>query len=384
MVLESTMICLDNSDYQRNGDYLPTRLNAQKDGINLVCLTKLRSNPENNVGLLTMANTVEVLVTLTGDVGRIMSKMHLVQPNGNINLVTGIRIAHLVLKHRQGKNHKMRIVLFIGSPLEVDKVEVEKLAKRLKKEKVNVDIISYGDHQKNNDVLTAFINTLNGKEGTGSHLVSVPRGSQLQEALISSPIIQGEDGLGGAGIGGAGFEFGVDPNEDPELALALRVSMEEQRQRQEEEQRRAQAASAQETADTNAPVISSVAPTSDEAMLERALALSTETPSADEVMPDFANMTEEEQIAFAMQMSMQDAQEPVTQQAKRPKKDDTPMDVDEDYNEVITDPEFLQSVLENLPGVDPQSETIRGVVDSLNKDKKSDKDKDGKGGSGSK
>ena len=40
-------------------------------------------------------STVEVLVTLTGDVGRIMSKMHLVQPNGNINLVTGIRIAHV-------------------------------------------------------------------------------------------------------------------------------------------------------------------------------------------------------------------------------------------------------------------------------------------------
>lgn len=25
--------------------------------------------------------------------------------------------------------------------------------------------------------------------------------------------------MGGAGLGGAGFEFGVDPNEDPELAL---------------------------------------------------------------------------------------------------------------------------------------------------------------------
>jgi 26S proteasome regulatory subunit N10 len=54
------------------------------------------------------------------------------------------------------------------------------------------------------------------------------------------------------------------------------------------------------------------------------------------------------------------------------------MEVDEDYNEVITDPEFLQSVLENLPGVDPQSEAIRSTVDSLNKDKKSDKDKDAK------
>ena len=118
-------------------------------------------------------------------------------------------------------------------------------------------------------------------------------------------------------------------------------------------------------------------------------------------MPDFSNMTEEEQIAFAMQMSMQDArelshlmlsrqiltrfslltEEPISQQAKRPKKDEA-MDVDEDYNEVITDPAFLQSVLENLPGVDPQSEAIRGAVDSLNKDKKADKD--GKGGSGSK
>jgi len=379
------MICFDNSDYQRNGDYLPTRLNAQKDGINLVCLTKLRSNPENNVGLLTLANTVEVLATLTGDVGRIMSKMHLVQPNGNVNLVTGIRIAHLVLKHRQGKNHKMRIVLFIGSPLVADEGEIVKLAKRLKKEKVNVDIVSFGDLEKNKDLLKAFIDTLNGKDGTGSHLVSVPRGSQLQEALISSPIIQGEDGLGGAGLGGAGFEFGVDPNEDPELALALRVSMEEQRQRQEEEQRRAQTESAQETETSGqAAAISTVASTSDEAMLERALALSTETPvkrrRSDEIMPDFSNMTEEEQIAFAMQMSMQDAQEPISQQAKRAKKDETPMDVDED--EVITDPAFLQSVLENLPGVDPQSEAIRGAVDSLNKDKKADKD--AKGGSGSK
>lgn len=174
--------------------------------------------------------------------------------------------------------------MFIGSPLELDKGEMEKLAKRLKKEKVNVDIVSFGDHQKNNDILTAFINTLNGKDGTGSHLVSVPRGSQLQEALISSPIIQGEDGMGAGGLGGAGFEFGVDPNEDPELALALRVSMEEQRQRQEEEQRRAQAASAQDTEGgttapaTTAAVAATVAPTTDEAMLERALALSTETP----------------------------------------------------------------------------------------------------------
>lgn len=59
------------------------------------------------------------------------------------------------------------------------------------------------------------------------------------------------------------------------------------------------------------------------------------------------------------------------------------MDVDEDYNEVITDPTFLQSVLENLPGVDPQSEAIRDAVGALKIDKKAD-DKDGKSGGSSK
>ncbi|KAM8708015.1 hypothetical protein ACLKA7_015049 [Drosophila subpalustris] len=391
MVLESTMICFDNSDYQRNGDYFPTRLNVQKDGINLVCLTKLRSNPENNVGLMTLSNTVEVLATLTSDVGRIFSKMHLIQPKGEINLMTGIRIAHLVLKHRQGKNHKMRIVVFVGSPIKNEEGELVKQAKRLKKEKVNVDIVSFGDHGNNIETLTAFINALNGKDGTGSHLVSVPRGSALSDALLSSPIIQGEDGMGAAGLGGAAFEFGVDPNEDPELALALRVSMEEQRQRQESEQRRAGADNAGSTGNaesagsapasgesgTGSSGVTVPNSNSEEAMLQRALALSTETP--EDNLPDFANMTEEEQIAFAMQMSMQDAADDnVTQQAKRPKTDDAsaPMDVDEDYSEVIGDPAFLQSVLENLPGVDPQSEAVRDAVGSLNKDK--DKKTDGK------
>lgn len=216
----------------------------------------------------------------------------------------------------------MRIVVFVGSPLATDSADLVKQAKRLKKEKVNVDIVSFGDHSQNNEILTAFINALNGKDGTGSHLVSVPRGSALSEALISSPIIQGEDGLGGAGLGGAGFEFGVDPNEDPELALALRVSMEEQRQRQEDEQRRAMAADAETNPVTAGSAVvgaeSGVAmesePQTEEAMLQRALAMSTEDGgsagvAAEDGFPDFANMTEEEQIAFAMQMSMQDARE---------------------------------------------------------------------------
>lgn len=49
-----------------------------------------------------------------------------------------------------------------------------------------------------------------------------------------------------------------------------------------------------------------------------------------------------------------------------------------EVDELISDPSFLQNVLENLPGVDPQSEAIRDAVGSLNKDKakKEEKKKD--------
>ena len=44
--------------------------------------------------------------------------------------------------------------------------------------------------------------------------MTVATGPRLSDALISSPIIV-EDGA----VPGSGFEFGIDPNEDPELAL---------------------------------------------------------------------------------------------------------------------------------------------------------------------
>ncbi|XP_020356334.2 26S proteasome non-ATPase regulatory subunit 4 isoform X3 [Oncorhynchus kisutch] len=331
MGLESTMVCVDNSEYMRNGDFLPTRLQAQQDAVNIVCHSKTRANPENNVGLISMAkfdcSNCEVLTTLTPDSGRILSKLHAIQPKGKICFCTGIRVAHLALKHRQGKNHKMRIIAFVGSPVEDrDKDEF------------------------NTEKLTAFINTLNGKEGTGSHLVTVPPGPSLADALLSSPILAGEGGSM-MGLGASDFEFGVDPSADPELALALRVSMEEQRQRQEEEARQVAVASAADVTTAD----SKESEESEEALLKMSVS-QPETGGA-AVLPDFSNMTEEEQIAYAMRMSLAGEEYGDAMDTETAKEED-------DYD-VMQDPEFLQSVLQNLPGVDPNNEAIRNAMGSL-------------------
>ena len=55
MPLEATMICLDNSEWMRNGDFVPSRMESQKDAINMLFGSKLNSHPENTVGLISMA-----------------------------------------------------------------------------------------------------------------------------------------------------------------------------------------------------------------------------------------------------------------------------------------------------------------------------------------
>jgi 26S proteasome regulatory subunit N10 len=55
MGLEATVLVVDNSEYARNGDYTPNRLDAQNDAVTLLFNAKTQSNPENMVGLMTMA-----------------------------------------------------------------------------------------------------------------------------------------------------------------------------------------------------------------------------------------------------------------------------------------------------------------------------------------
>jgi hypothetical protein len=40
LFLQSTMICIDNSEWMRNGDYSPSRFQAQADAVNLICGAK--------------------------------------------------------------------------------------------------------------------------------------------------------------------------------------------------------------------------------------------------------------------------------------------------------------------------------------------------------
>ncbi|GJN30867.1 hypothetical protein PR202_gb19208 [Eleusine coracana subsp. coracana] len=393
------MICIDNSEWMRNGDYSPSRFQAQADAVNLICGAKTQSNPENTVGVMTMAGKgVRVLVTPTSDLGKILACMHGLEVGAEANLAAAIQVAQLALKHRQNKRQQQRIIAFVGSPVKYDKKVLETIGKKLKKNNVALDIVDFGESDDEKpEKLEALVSAVNSSDS--SHIVHVAPGENaLSDVLLSTPIFTGEEGGSGfaasaaaaAATGATGFDFGVDPNVDPELALALRLSMEEERARPEAIAKKAAEDSSTENKDhasssntdavmTEAEPSSNAAaddkkeqPKEDDDLLQQALAMSMEPASgsaavADAAMADASAVDPD--LALALQMSVQDAN----------------MSSESDMSKVFEDRSFVTSILNSLPGVDPNDPSVKDLLASLHgqgeqekKEDKSDKPEDEK------
>ncbi|EYU30791.1 hypothetical protein ABFS83_08G209000 [Erythranthe nasuta] len=387
MVLEATMICVDNSEWMRNGDYSPNRFQAQADAVNLICGAKTQSNPENTVGVLTMAGKgVRVLVTPTSDLGKILACMHGLEIGGEMNLAAGIQVAQLALKHRQNKKQQQRIIVFVGSPVKYDKKALELIGRKLKKNSVALDIVSFGEEdEEKNEKLEALLAAVNNNDS--SHIVHVPCGpSALSDVLISTPIFTG-DGEGGSGFAAAaaasGYEF-VDPNMDPELALALRVSMEEERARQEAAAKKAaeevanqekgeQQSTSQDTTMTDSVNLETSRPekkiqdlTDDEnALLQQALAMSMDDPSTKAAVQDIdmSDASADHDLQLALQLSVQE--ESAADQSNQT-----------DVNKLLADQSFMSSILASLPGVDPNDPHVKDLLASMQNQSEQTKEED--------
>lgn len=396
MPLESCMIIVDNSEFMRNGDYVPTRLEAQQDAANLLVGAKTQSHPESTVGV---AAGTELLVSPTEDVGKLLGAVHDLTISRKVteSVTCAIQVASLALKHRKNKNGAQRIVLFVGSPLNgVESRALAKAGRQLKKNNVSIDVVAMGELETNESKLKELVDAANGRNSEETerscHLVTIPAGVLPSDVLASSPIVHGGSGGSafaasaaaanvnanfGASAGGADNAFadfgGVDPNMDPELAMALRVSMEEERARQERLAAQAAAAAEEEGKDAEmsdaapaAPQESAAAPSAmdlglseEEALLQQALAMSMNEnePAASESKPpameeDDADDDEAAAMQLALQMSLAQAEE------EQPKESSTSSD------------DNISQLVGSLPGVNPNDPAIQSALSNMEQDGK--------------
>jgi 26S proteasome regulatory subunit N10 len=128
-----------------------------------------------------MRSSPEVLVTHTKDIGQILQAIHTTSSKigGEIDIPTAIAIAQLALKHRSNKNLRQRIIVFVASPLDgpaADEKGMVKLAKKLKKNNVAIDVVCYGDGieepaEDGRTVLKSFVDSAS--SGDNSYVASL-------------------------------------------------------------------------------------------------------------------------------------------------------------------------------------------------------------------
>jgi 26S proteasome regulatory subunit N10 len=135
-----------------------------------------------------------VLVTHTKELGQIITAVHNTSTNlgRTASIPTAIAIAQLALKHRQNKNSRQRVIVFVGSPLEDASPDAEhaliRLAKKLKKNNVALDVIAFGDGieeagEDGHSVLRAFVESASSSDN--SYVLSHP--SILSYLFLSPP-----------------------------------------------------------------------------------------------------------------------------------------------------------------------------------------------------
>ena len=350
MPLSATYLLVDNSGYSINGDYLPTRLSSCGESVSLLANVLLQDHQESEVGLLTLAkaasvgpkggNRVNVVVTLTRDLSILLNRLNDVKSEGECDFLGGLKVAQLALKNRGNKSQKQKIVLFVGSPMTgVTKDELVKLGKLLKKNSVGVDVINYGDDASitaNCELLEDFVNAVNNADN--SKLLNVPPGPHnLSDMVISIMQGVGAASVDGATSASAASFMGVDPNLDPELAMVLRASMEEEDERQKR--------SALQQAAESAPAAAiSAEVEDDEAILAAAIAMSMNDVEMTDATTKEVNK-EKGSIVSAP---------PVENAA-------------DDVNAALRDPDFLNSLLDSLPGVDKNEIDVNELLNSLEK-----------------
>ncbi|PHU19351.1 26S proteasome non-ATPase regulatory subunit 4 -like protein [Capsicum chinense] len=333
----ATMICIDNSEWMRNGDYPSNRLEAQSDACKFICCAKTQSNPKNAVGILTMAGKgVRVLVTPTSRLRKMLAFMDGLNIGGEVNLAAGLQVAQLALKPRQNQKQQQRIILFAGSFGEEDEGKAEKL-----------------------EALVAAVNN-----SDNSRIIHIPPGARdLSDVLFSSPLFAGNgfaEAITAATVAAKAwpdYDFGVDFNWDPDLALVLRASMEEEKARQEAAAKKAAEEAAKhekgEAQSTSQYVI----------MTENfsARRSKTENKAAD-------LMDDNDLLQQAIAMSMDVSSSSIATRDMEADFEALESSVQDRCDRMLADQSFVSSFLAKLtrlPGVDPNNTTVKDYLASM-------------------
>lgn len=237
------------------------------------------------------------------------------------------------------------MIAFVASPVSETVEELKSLGTRMKKNKVAIDIVSFGEDGENETKLTTLVNAAN--SGDNSHFV----------AVATKPYVVLSDELAGSAVFGGVMAMGGNGAMEDDLELAIRLSL------QEGGGGGGAAGAAPMAA---APGGNNMA-VDDDPEMAQAIAMSMGLNPQDPLPPTGQEEIDDE-LELAIRMSMQDSMD--TDEPAPPS--DAPTSGEGQPEQV--DSEFLRGLVQNLEGVDPNDPQFKELLSALNPEQNPDQD----------
>lgn len=216
---EAIVFLIDNSATSLNGDFYPSRLEAQTMAVERLIshFTKSSDKTQIAVGLMAEPDT-GMLVSLTSSTMTVTRALFKIERGQKNNFAKAVRCAFLSLHHCNSEIRRKQIIAMVGSdPGQMTPEICEMLANTANIEGVNMNIVAFGDDFDANP-----LQTLVEKCGHNSHFVYCPPGGIiLSDAILSSEIVPSV-------MKNYSMFGNINPYDDPDLALTLKLSMEDQ------------------------------------------------------------------------------------------------------------------------------------------------------------
>ena len=209
--LQAVIILFDNSVTTIDGDFAPTRIDAQKATVEVLAGAFIRGNRETVVGFGTLAGACGVQVSLTHDLRKVRDYLDKVKRDGTVHFERAVKCALFALRHRPRDISFRHLIIILGSKHDLTEAAATELAQLVNKEGVCLDFVVFGDDGIDMGPLDKFAEGL----GSGSRYVKVPKSSAFLCDTVHDRLLR----LSGDG---GGFGGGAPMTEEAQLQQALR------------------------------------------------------------------------------------------------------------------------------------------------------------------
>ncbi|KAJ6247857.1 26s proteasome non-atpase regulatory subunit 4 [Anaeramoeba flamelloides] len=187
---EITLVILDNSKFGNKKDFKPNRFDSQLNSLTEISFSLTQTNELHKVGLLVVSQPKTLLVEASNDIGDIfgcISDLETVSEGCNYFAVVNFAAETLVNYCKE--KTKLRIILFVAGEIKEESEEISKTATLLKKNLIQIDIISFGNDQTGQEKLDHFQNILN-DENSRFVLLDPNSNNDVSKQIENSGILQ--------------------------------------------------------------------------------------------------------------------------------------------------------------------------------------------------